>query len=53
MLLDLLETCVSEEETVRIIAEKIINGVTDEELLKQYPNELVERAHVYALSVYY
>lgn len=37
MLLDLLETCVSEEETVRIIAEKIINGVTDEELLKQYP----------------
>lgn len=36
MLLDLLETCVSEEETVRIIAEKIINGVTDEELLKRF-----------------
>lgn len=53
MLLDLLETYVSEEETIRIIAEKIINGVTDEELLKQYTNELVERAHLYALSVYY
>ncbi len=53
MLLDLLETYVSEEETVCIIAEKIINGVTDEELLKQYSNELVERAHLYALSVYY
>lgn len=53
MLLDLLETYVSEEETVRIIAEQIIDGKTDEELLKQYPNELVERAHLYALSVYY
>ena len=53
MLLDLLETCVSEEDTVRIIAEKIINGGTDEELLKQDPNELVESAHLYALSVYY
>lgn len=51
MLLDLLETCVSEEETVRIIAEKIINGVTDEELLKQYPNELVERGEYETFSV--
>ena len=53
MLLDLLETYVSEEETIRIIAEQIINGESDEELLKQYPNELVERAHLYALSLYY
>lgn len=52
MLLDLLETYVSEEETIRIIAEQIINGESDEELLKQYTNELVERAHLYALSVY-
>ena len=34
MLLDLLETYVSEEETIRIIAEQIINGESDEELLK-------------------
>lgn len=53
MLLDLLETYVSEEETIRIIAEQIINGESDEKLLKQYPNELVERAHLYALSLYY
>lgn len=53
MLLDLLETYVSEEETVRFIVEQIINGESDEELLKQYPNELVERAHLYALSLYY
>lgn len=53
MLLDLLETYVSEEETICIIAEQIINGESDEELLKQYPNELVERAHLYALSLYY
>ena len=37
----------------RIIAEQIINGESDEELLKQYPNELVERAHLYAFSLYY
>ena len=53
MLLDLLETHVSEEETVRFIAEQIIDGINDEELLKQYPNELVERAHLYAISLYY
>lgn len=29
MLLDLLETYVSEEETIRIIAEQIINGESD------------------------
>ena len=29
MLLDLLETYVSEEETVRIIAEQIITGATE------------------------
>lgn len=53
MLLDLLETHVSEEETVRVIAEQIIDGINDEELLKQYPNELVERAHLYVISLYY
>lgn len=50
MLLDLLETYVSEEETIRIIAEQIINGESDEELLKQYPNELVERAFFKEMS---
>ena len=38
MLLDLLETCVSEEETVRIIAEKIINGVTEYSMVAEPPN---------------
>lgn len=51
MLLDLLETYVSEEETIRIIAEQIINGESDEELLKQYPNELVERGECETFSV--
>lgn len=53
MFLDLLENYVYEEETIHTIAELIIEGSTDDELLKQYPCELIERAHLYVLSVYY
>lgn len=54
MLLDTLEKYVSEEELVRIIADMIINGNSNEDLSRMgYSNDLIERAHMYAISLFY
>lgn len=54
MLLDSLENYVNEEETIQAIAAMIINGRNNEELSNMgYSEELIERAHLYALSLYY
>lgn len=55
MFLDTLENYVDEEEAIRTIAAMIVNdGKSDEELsFIGYSEELIERAHIHVLSVYY
>ena len=54
MFLNALENFVSEEELLQKIAQLIIDGNTDEELSSAgYPDDLIERGHLYSLSLYF
>ena len=54
MFLDILDNYISEEETIRTIATFIIEGKNDTELIIMgFSKELIERAHLYVVTVYF
>lgn len=54
MFLDILDNYIFEEETIRTIANFIIEGKSDIELTTMgFTEELIERAHLYVISVYF